>query len=70
LDGLNHFLAELVELDWPKNTNWIGRISLLKFAAGAKSRHAKWNQTESRMRLVGPTCNWDLRPCILRISIR
>src|SRR5436309_7618016 len=45
-------------------------ISLLKFAAGAKSRHGKWNQTESRVRLVGPNCNRDLRPCILRISIR
>jgi hypothetical protein len=55
---------------WSKNAKWIQGISLLKFATGSKSCHGKRKQAQSRMRLVGPICNWDLRPCILRISIR
>jgi hypothetical protein len=45
------------------------RMSLLKFAVGSKSGHGK-NQTESRVRLVGPICNRDSRLRVLFLGIR
>jgi len=39
---------------WPNKYEVDWGIGLLKSAAGSKSRHGKRNQTESRVRLVGP----------------
>ena len=51
------FLAELVEVEWPKNTNWIGELACL--SSQQEQNHGMGNGTR-----LSRVCGWLVRPAI------